>query len=166
MRIVLFIVLTLAAIAAGSLLYPGQLYCYLLFSVTFFVLLYSIFFLPFQYSHVFLTVPWFLGFWLKLEVHFVFARLGLHEAARYVEPAGSFDGSGAAWDQVLITASIGGLGYLAGRILLTPLFARRGQPASGLVAPPWYRQLRTPLWIVAAVALVGIIYINAETGLI
>lgn len=166
MRIVLFILPAAVAVAIGSVFYPGQLSYFLLFSITFFAVLYSVFFLPFQFSHLFLAIPWFLGFWLKLVVHFAFARFGLSEAARYVEPAGRFDGSAGAWDQVVITASVGGLGYLAGRLLLAPLVARSNRQLVAITPPSWYRPLRTLLWILAAVAFVLIIYTNAETGII
>ena len=166
MRIVLLILPTVAAIVAGSLFYPGELSYFLLFSLTFFAVLYSGLFLPFQYSHLFLAIPWFLGFWLKLVVHFVSGHFGLMEAAQYVEPAGKFDGSAGAWDQVIITASIGGLGYLLGRLLLAPLVTKSHEQPSGIQPPPWYRPLRTPLWVLVAITLVGIVYINAETGLI
>ena len=166
MRISLLIFPAVAVIAAGSLFYPGQLSCFLLFSLTFFAILYSVLFLPFQYSHLFLAIPWFLGFWLKLVAHFVFGHFGLIEAAHYLEPAGKFDGSAGAWDQVIITASIGGLGYLLGRLLLVPLVIKSNDRPAGIETPSWYRQVRTLLWVLAAVSLVAIIYTNAETGLI
>lgn len=166
MRILPLVLPTVIAIAVGSLFYPGQPSFFLLFSLTFFGVLYSVVFLPFQYSHFFLAIPWFLGFWLKLVVHFALHNFGLIEAAHYIEPAGSFDGSAGAWDQVVITASVGGLGYLLGRILLSPLVNNSKERTNGIKPPPWYRQLRTPLWGLAAVAFVAIIYTNVETGLI
>jgi hypothetical protein len=165
MRTAFFILPTLAAVSIGSLFYPGQLIYFLLFSVTFFAVLYSAFFLPFQYSHLFLAIPWFLGFWLKLVVHFVLAYFGLMEAARYVEPAGKFDCAAGAWDQVLIIASVGGLGYILGRLLLAPLIMKSNELTS-IKPPPWYRALRMPLWALVAIAFVAVIYANAETGLI
>jgi hypothetical protein len=166
MRKVFFILPPLVAISVGSLFYPGQLGHFLLFSMTFFTVLYSPFFLPFQYSHLFLAIPWFLGFWLKLVVHFVLAHFGLMEAARYVEPAGKFDCSAGAWDQVLIIASVGGLGYILGRLLTAPLIKTRDGRGTTVKPPPWYRALRMPLWVMVTVAFIAIIYTNAETGLI
>jgi hypothetical protein len=166
MRTAFFILPTLAAVSIGSLFYPGQFIYFLLFSVTFFAVLYSAFFLPFQYSHLFLAIPWFLGFWLKLVVHFVLAYFGLMEAARYVEPAGKFDCAAGEWDQVLIIASVGGLGYILGRLLLAPLIMKSDERPTSIKLPPWYRALRMPLWALVAIAFVAVIYANAETGLI
>jgi hypothetical protein len=168
MRIILvcFLLPAVAATAIGALFYPGQLSWFLLFSATFFAVLYSAFVLPFQYSHLFLAIPWFLGFWVKLVVHFAFAHLGWLEAARYVEPAGRFDGSPTAWDQVIITATVGGLGYLVGRLFLAPIARRSSKMTKGIKPPQWYRPMRTPLWMLAAIAFVLIVYVNAETGLI
>lgn len=166
MRTVFFVLPAVMAVALGALFYPGQLSCFLLFSVTFFAILCSAFFLPFQYSHLFLAIPWFLGFWMKLVIHFVLADFGLMSAARYAEPAGKFDCSAVAWDQVVITASIGGLGYLLGRLLVVPLVTKSDERRTEIEPPPWYRTLRMPLWVLVAVSFVAIIYTNAETGLI
>jgi len=166
MRTVLLILPAVLAVPLGALFYPGQLSCFLLFSVTFFAVLYSAFVLPFQYSHLFLAIPWFLGFWLKLVIHFVLADFGLMSAARYVEPTGKFDCSVVAWDQVLITASVGGLGYLLGRLLVVPLVTKSDESRTEIEPPPWYRTLRMPLWVLVTVSFVAIIYTNAETGLI
>ena len=166
MRMVLFLLPAVIAVAIGSVFYPGQLSWFLLFSATFFAVLYSAFVLPFQYCHLFLAIPWFLGFWIKLVDHFVFAHFGWLEAARYVEPAGRFDGSPSAWDQVIITATIGGLGYLAGRLLLSPIANKSGKLTKEIKPPQWYGPMRTPLWMLAAITLVVILYVNAETGLI
>lgn len=168
MRIILvcFLLPSVLVTAIGALFYPGQLSWFLLFSATFFAVLYSAFVLPFQYSHLFLAIPWFLGFWVKLVVHFAFAHFGWLEAARYVEPAGRFDGSPTAWDQVIITATVGGLGYLSGRVLLAPIARGSSKMTKGIKPPQWYRPMRAPLWILAAIAFVLIVYVNAETGLI
>src|SRR5579862_8096991 len=120
MRLYFSIGIMLVAALLGVLLYPGQLIDFLLFSAVFFAIAYSGIFFPFQYSHFFLSAAFFLGIWLKPVVHFAFGRFGFDFAARYAEPIGSFDGSAGAWDQVLLVASIGGLGYLAGRIVLLP----------------------------------------------
>jgi hypothetical protein len=166
MRKMSCILFTIAVAMFGSFFYPGQFLTFFLFSVTFFAVLFSVVFLPFQYSHFFLAIPWFLGFWLKVVVHLVFAYCGLVEAARYAEPSGKFDGAPGAWDQVLIIASVGGLGYLCGRILLAPLVVRSGETRTNVASPAWYRILRTPLWLSVVFAFVAIIYTNAETGLI
>ncbi|MDO8981820.1 MAG: hypothetical protein Q7V17_21590 [Afipia sp.] len=151
--------LTLAAMTAGAWLYPGGFGTYLLFTAVFFTILYSGIFCGFQYSHFFLAVAWFIGFWLKSMVHF-----GLN--APYCEPVGSFDGSVRAWDNVLLVASIGGLGYLAGRLLVLPVVRRIKPPSINIGLPWWYHRLRTPLWLSAAAVLIAIVIANHEMGLI
>ncbi len=158
--------LTILGIATGAVFYPGELLNYFFFSIVFFAVLYSGLFLSFQYSHFFFAIAWFLGFWPKLVLHFVFNHLGLTEAARYVEPAGSFDGSSAAWDNVLLTAAIGGLGYLAGRLVCRPAVSRTNSSTDELAAPRWYPRYRSLLWISACAVLLAILFTNAQMGLI
>lgn len=158
-RLCVFIGLTLAATVAGACLYPGGVGIYLLFTAVFFAILYSGIFVGFQYSHFFLSIAWFIGFWLKSTIHF-----GL--GAPYCEPVGSFDGSVGAWDNVLLAASVGGLGYLAGRLLLLPAVSVLGGFLGGIGLPWWYGRLRTKLWLSVAVILIAIVIANQEMGLI
>lgn len=151
--------LLLAAIAAGSWFYPGSLSLYVLFTGVFFAILYSGIFFGFQYSHFFLSIAWFVGFWLKSAIHFA-------SSAPYCEPVGSFDASARAWDNVLLVASIGGLGYLTGRILVLPVMKRRTPSSAGIALPWWYHRWRTPLWLLAAAVLIAIVVVNHEMGLI
>lgn len=158
-RLFRLIGLTFAATIAGAWLYPGGLGVYLLFTAVFFSILYSGFFGGFQYSHCFLAVMWFIGFWLKLMVHF-------GSNAPYCEPVGSFDGSITAWDGILLLASVGGLGYLTGRLLLLPAVrVTKALPAT-IYLPWWYRPLRGPLWLSLVVVLIAIVITNQEMGLI
>lgn len=166
MRKLILVALTLTAIAAGAPLYPGAALYYLLFSAVFFAVLFSAFYLPFQYSHFFVALIWFLAFWLKLVLHFVFGHFGFAEAAAYVEPAGGFDGTGTSWDQVLLTASVGATGYLAGRLATVPFLRRRPHAPSASVAPCWYPRLKTALWLLVGVSLAAILLANAEMGLV
>lgn len=166
MRFWVEIALMVVAAAAGALLYPGARLEFLLFSVVFFAVLHSGIFLPFQYTHFFFAITWFLGIWLKPVVHFAFAHYGFAVAALYFEPVGSFDASPGAWDQVVLVASIGGLGYLAGR-LASLTAARAGSAASALLHPPrWYIQFRGLIWAGFAILLLVIVVVNLETGLI
>lgn len=158
-RLAVIIVFALVAIMAGAWLYPGGFGIYLLFTAVFFAILYSGIFYSFQYSHFFLAVTWFIGFWLKSMVHF-----GL--SAPYCEPVGSFDGSSRAWDNVLLVASIGGVGYLAGRLLGEPVSRVLKPQLTGIAPPCWYSRLRMPLWFLVAAALIAIVVANQAMGLV
>ncbi|TXH83149.1 MAG: hypothetical protein E6Q77_05055 [Rhizobium sp.] len=151
--------ITLVAIVAGVWLYPGSLGAYLLFTAVFFTILYFGIFCGFQYSHFFLSIAWFIGFWLKSAVHFA-------SSAPYCEPVGSFDASAHVWDNVVLAASIGGLGYLTGRLLILPAVKGIKLPTVNCGPPWWYGGLRTPLWLSIAVALIAILIANHEMGLI
>jgi hypothetical protein len=166
MRLYFSIGIMLVAASLGATLYPGQFVDFLLFSAVFFAIAYSGVFFPFQYSHFFLTAAWFLGIWLKPVVHFAFGRLGLDSAARYLEPVGTFDGSGGAWDQVLLVASVGGLGYLAGRIILLRAVTKNKVFLGALYPPYFYVRFRGLLWAALVGLLIVIVWTNAETGLI
>jgi hypothetical protein len=86
-------------------LYPGSKLYYLLFSVSYFLLLGLAIKSLKSYSFLFLAVFLWLGFWLKLTMHTVFNY-------PYVEDTGNFVFTGKALDEVLLVATMGALGIL------------------------------------------------------
>lgn len=86
--------------------YPGQGYIYVLFTIASNALLYYGFRRNAIFFDTFIGVFFWLGFWLKLSVRVAFMGGQFHE------PVGSFDGSGAEFDQALLVASCGFFGLL------------------------------------------------------
>jgi hypothetical protein len=166
MRLSLSIFFAIAASMLGMLLYPGNALLFVFFSAVYFAVLYSGFFCSFQYAHWFFALTWFIGIWLKPMVHFAFAHFGFDDAAQYLEATGSFDGSAAAWDQVLLIAAVGGLGYLTGRLILMPLVRRNASSTALLQPPPVYRRFRNAAWLCLAAGLIAVVVVNAQTAII
>lgn len=86
--------------------YPGERYIYLLFTVTSLALLYSGFRRGAIFFDTFIAVFFWLGFWLKLSFRVAFMD------GQFYESVGHFDGSGAAFDRVLLIVSCAFLGLL------------------------------------------------------
>lgn len=156
-RVLLLIVSALAVTIVGAYFF-SHVGVYLLFTAVSFAVLYCGVFLSFQYSHFFLSIMWFVGFWLKSAVHYVLD-------VPYCEPVGAFDGSLRAWNDILLVVSIGGLGYLGGRMLMLPAVRAAGR-TGGTELPCWYRRVRTLLWLSVGLVLIVTILVNQEMGLI
>jgi hypothetical protein len=142
----------LGLVLAASLNYPGNQFVFLLFVASYTLMLAIAFPRPRLYGYTFLAAFLFLGFCLKSV-----AYLGLGMAL--VEPTGSFDGSGYAWDSALSPAIAGSVAVIAIRLLHLVFFRSQSKAASplGLPPPPWYMRLRIPV-LVASVA--GLVLIN------
>lgn len=91
--------------------YPGQGYVYIVFSVISNILLYFGFRNNAIFFDTYIGIFFWLGFWLKLTVKIAFME-GL-----FNESVGNFDGSGAAFDLVLIVTSIGLFGLLVASVI-------------------------------------------------
>lgn len=159
--IILVGILFWLALFVGALTgYPGSKFTYTLFSLVFLVMLASGFYRQVSYGYLFLVVFLWLGFWLKLTIHTIFEY-------PYGEPVGSFDGTAAAWDQVLWVAIVASIGVVLGRILYG--FANRKSTILILEdefkTPSWYSAIRRWVWIVVMVVAIGLAVVNAIYGI-
>jgi hypothetical protein len=114
-----------------------------------------------QYAHFFLGIAWFLGFWVKYLFHQA-------TGAPYHELHGSFDGSNASWDVVLLVVGIGGAGYLVGRLvaspIVNPLTARLLKRE--IVIPLWWASHRNMIWLISGLLTVSIVVANQGFGIL
>lgn len=140
--------------------YSGSSLSYTLFSIVFLMMLISGFYRQVSYGYLFLVVMLWLGFWLKLTVHSMVDY-------PFGEPIGFFIGTPAAWDNVLLIATIGSLGVMAARLL----YGFAEQPSSMLThnsvykVPAWYLANRRLIWVGAIVGCVGLAIANAWLGI-
>ncbi len=123
---------TVVAIAAGFAIYDGNLVIFVAFSLVFFTIAAIAVCYPRDYAHLFLALMWFVGFWLKFVLHEVWEW-------PFVEPIGDFAATPANWNHVLIVCSIGGAGFIVGRLATLPLSVRlksrwQRRAQSGLVS--------------------------------
>lgn len=93
-------------------LYTGSKFMYLTFTISFFILLISGLRQILSYSYLFLTIFFWLGYWLKFTIHTIFIY-------DYNEPIGKFIESPTSLDQVLFIAIVGCWGVLVARYLLS-----------------------------------------------
>jgi hypothetical protein len=150
-----------AAICWGIFEYQGNILIFSGFSAVICAIAYCAVRFWSQYAHLFLGVAWFIGFLVKYVFHHA-------TGASYLEPYGSFDSSAAAWDAVLLVITIGGAGYLVGRLVallfvgsLTDRLFKQG-----IRVPVWWSALRAPVWLLAALLVIGALVINQEMGLL
>lgn len=141
--------------------YTGSWLTYTTFSVVFLAMLVSGFYRQVSYGYLFLVVMLWLGFWFKLTVHLLVDY-------PFGEPIGVFDGTPAAWDQVLLVATIGSVGVTVARLL----YGLAGQPSSMLSqnsvfkAPAWHSATRKWMWASLAFVCVGLAIVNASLGIL
>lgn len=117
-------VLVLAAIGLGK--YTGQGYVFALFTVASNMLLYYGFRKNAIFFDTFIGLFTWLGFWLKLTVKISFSGGLFHD------PVGSFNGSGAAFDQALLVSSCGLFGFLLASIIRERFFNHHPQQIMGI----------------------------------
>ncbi len=115
---------------------------------------------PRDYAHLFLALMWFVGFWLKFVLHEMFEWSS-------VEPIGDFAATPAKWDHVLIVCSIGGAGFIVGRLATLPLSVRfksrwRDDLASGFV----FSMARVRCGLVHAAMIVLAVVLNWRFGIL
>lgn len=154
-----------AAIAFGVLIfsgglvtYPGETTTYAVFTLIFLLTLASGIYGKFSYSYFFLVIFLWLGFWLKLTVHSIFDYA-------YVEPTGVFDGSSAAWDEVVWVAIAAGIGVMAGRSAYALIGRSRGAvEKQAVAAPAWYPKFRGWVWALTLLIVIGAAAANAFYG--
>ena len=102
----LFLLLSAFFFLAAMSEYKGEYYVYILFTLLSYGLLYFGFRQNAIFFDAFISVFFWLGFWLKLTIRVAFVDGNFHE------PVGMFDGSGDAFDRGLLVASCGFLGLI------------------------------------------------------
>jgi len=141
--------------------YPGNkivfsFFCLAIFATAAFAVRF-----PKQYAHFFLSIVWFIGFWVKYVYH---QAVG----SAYYEPHGLFDGSDASWDSVFLVIGVGIAGYLAGRLIAFPIvgLATDALRKRTINVPAWWSWYRNFFWIAAGLLIVAILVTNQEFGLL
>jgi hypothetical protein len=152
--------LWLILFVGGLVGFSGSKPIYVLFSVVFLIMLASGFYRPVSYSYLFLAIFLWLGFWFKLTVHTI---LGYH----YIEPIGSFNGTAAAWNEILWVAIVASIGVIGGRIFYEFVRGRSTVVMRNdrFKAPGWYLAIRKWLWIIIMVVAGGVVIFNAVYGI-
>jgi len=150
----------IALFIGGVIHYAGSCLIYTMFSVVFLTMLISGFYRKASYGYLFLVVFLWLGFWLKLTVHAIFNY-------SFGEPFGSFNGTAAAWDEVLWVAIVASMGVVMGRILYRLAGGKSTIliPEGSAGAPVWYPMIRKWLWLSLLAAVVGLASLNIALGI-
>lgn len=113
-----------------------------------------------HYGYLFLVIAIWLGFWGKITAHLILKY-------PYVEPIGRFDGSAAAWDNVLWVAIVASCGVMLGKYIfaLTGTKYSRAVSMDAVMAPLWYASARKWIWPLALVIVVGTAVVNSILGI-
>lgn len=147
------------AFSAG-MRYPGNGLVFLIFSVIANVLLIAGFRKKALFFDAFIGIFLWLGFWLKLAMRLYFAEGKFHE------PTGAFDFSGAAYDQVLIIASVAFAALLTASFVRQRFFSYPAQcealQSSGLYA--FYERHRRAVLILFVLAVTAACAANIQLG--
>lgn len=140
--------------------YQGSTSVYVLFSITFWLMLWTSFGKRTAYGYLFLAIMLWLGFWGKVTAHLILDY-------PYVEPVGLFDGSAGSWDNVLWVSTLASIGMMFGKLLFTfvsKMYSRitvTGQES----VPSWYLGKRQWVWTISLTIIIGIHVINIVLGI-
>ncbi len=149
------------ATGAGYALYPGSLALFVAYSLVYFAIVGVALLNPRDYAHLFLSLMWIVGLWLKPVLHWV-------DNWPFVEPVGNFVDTAQNWDLVLTIGLLGGSGFLTGRLATLRWSkawkSRRDQIS--LRAPEWAVAWRTWLWASAGLAILAIVALNWRYSLL
>lgn len=137
----------------GTSFYPGDKLIFALFTCVYFPILAISLFRWRSYAHFFIGVMIFGGIWLKGFVFFL-------TNVKLPEPTGDFVASPAAFDQVLIVATIGGAGYICGRLVGMAIET----PTLVSTTPSTYANWRILAWCLAILALLSLLILNVVLG--
>jgi hypothetical protein len=153
---------TLPLSASAISAYPGNAAVYAVFSVAFASML-AVAALPrTPYVAVYGCVFLWLGIWAKMTLHMQVDYQAVFGQS-FMEPTGQFDFSPGAWDDVLLTCTVGALGMLTA-VMGAKLFSwNRGLPERVSVlgrAPVWYPRFRFVVWAAVAAAVAGLVTVN------
>ncbi|WP_036303329.1 hypothetical protein [Methylotenera sp. L2L1] len=146
--------------------YTGSCLHYTVFSFVFLAMLISGLYRQVSYGYLFLVAMLWLGFWLKLTVHLLIDY-------PFGEPIGFFDRTPVAWDNVLLSASVGSVGVILARFL----YHFYKQPSSILAqnstfaVPSWYVNERCWIWaglifLCIFVATINVLFGIQQSGLV
>jgi hypothetical protein len=147
---------TLTVMAALN--YPGQRLIFAVFVLLSCLMVALIVPMPRLYGYTFLAAFLFLGFYAKTVAYLA---LGI----ALVEPTGSFNGTGGAWDAAMATAVAGCGGVVVSRLihLIGARFTGdRARDANrvGLYPPSWYVRHRAAVIGVSMAAIIGFSLLN------
>ena len=158
--IYIFFFMWAVAFVLGLVNYSGASINYIVFSLVFLALLISGIKQILSYGYMYVTIFLWLGFWLKMTVHFIFKY-------PFVEAVGIFHGTPAEWDGVLFIASIAALGVLLANYLLRHLKIQvnmRGRVTESIV-PGWYSKNRHVFKVILLIPLIAIPALNIALGI-
>jgi hypothetical protein len=156
---ILFGLMWLLLFQAGLRFYAGSTLVYVAFSAIALGSLLSAIYWQASFGYLFLSVFLWLGFWFKLTANFLlFGRFP------FGEPVGAFDSSPAAWDLVLLVASVASLGAVGGRLACSCIPSRAAGKQAISSAPAWYPASRKILWAGLAALTVGAVVCNTVYG--
>lgn len=148
------------AVAIGLAFHGGSAGVFLAFSAVFFAIIVVALRNSGDYAHLFLALMWLMGFWGRYVVHQI-------TQAPYVEAVGDFRATADSMDAVLLVCTVGGTGFLAGRLALLPFTGplreqwRPRQPGY----PAWYRAHRGLFWALALIVVFAILALNWRFGI-
>ena len=113
-----------------------------------------------SYGYLFLTVFFWLGFWLKLTLHTVLSY-------PFIEPIGSFFSTPSDWDEVLYVASLASLSIVIGKLAYIAIKSRINtmDATTQLIIPAWYEPHRKLFWTVLTAMGVSVVLINMKYGI-
>jgi hypothetical protein len=149
------------AVAVGLAVHGGSLAVFVAFSLVFFSIAFVAICNPRDYAHLFLAAMWLMGFW---------GRYVIHQAKEtpYVEAVGDFSATPASIDAVLTVCTLGGLGFLIGRLATLPISTslKNRWRLEQLGSPAWYGAWRGTLWAIALIAIIAIVAVNWRFGIL
>lgn len=142
--------------------YSGNGFIYLLFTVVSNTLLYFGFRKRAILFDTFIALFLWLGFWLKASVRISFM------GGEYNEPVGLFDGSGASYDQALLIASCGMLGFLVASMIREKFIFNYPEKLTGVALSGlfrFYREQRTFVLSAFMILVIAVAFTNAYFGI-
>ena len=141
--------------------YEGTIGPFLMFDVSYLLVILLAAPKPRLYVYTFLSILLFLGFLVKFMVHTIIVY-------DFVEPIGSFDGSGDSWDSALLVAAVAALGIVAVRgthlVYARYVSTRPSDSTDAGVTPSWYARFRKSVWIVTLSSVLALNGWNAVAG--
>lgn len=144
----------------GLIGHQGTWWVYVVFTAVLTTVLVSGVYRQPSYGYMFLAIFLWLGFWLKLSVHNIFRY-------DYVEPIGRFNGSLAAWDEVLWVPTMAGMGMLLAHWLHGSM-GGKGKlevTADSARVPLWFPAHRRTLWALLVGSIIALAALNAIYGI-
>ena len=131
--------------------WPGSKNKYLIFSISFSLLLYFSLKRRPSVGYVFLAVVLWIGFWLKLSIHILDPKLP------WMEPTGLFDFSNQAWDEVALVSSIGAFAVLISGFFFPAL---SGKLKPGVIYKNSINNVQSILWMVGLCIVLFLVIFN------